>query len=115
MTLPSFISQESWNGWIDMRKAMPRHIPLTERAKNIALHKLEEWDSLGYDCNFILDHATLSGWRGLYLPPEPPRRQVQQQPTSNAQQMSLVELAIKESQKTGRPADTILAELRRPA
>lgn len=114
MTLPSFISQESWDGWVEIRSAMKR-IPFTERAKNIALHRLEEWNALGYDCNFILDHATLSGWRGLYLPPETPRLQPQQRPTSNPAHMSLVNRAIEESQKTGRPADAILAELRRTA
>lgn len=114
MNLPSWLDREAWEGWVEVRAEMKR-IPFTERAKNIALHRLEEWHALGYDCNYILDHATLSGWRGLWLPFETPRIHVQQKPTSDAQQMTLVNRAIEESQRTGRSADAILADLRRQA
>lgn len=114
MTLLYFINQEAWDGWCEIRSAMKR-IPFTERAKNIALHRLEEWHMLGYDCNFILDHATLSGWRGLYLPPETPRNAPQAKPTANVQQMNLVNLAIEESERTGQSADAVLARLRASA
>ena len=114
MILPAWVNRESWDGWCEVRAEMKR-VPFTERAKRIAIAKLEEWNAQGYDVNFILDHATLSGWRGLWLPIETPRRIVQRPATSNAAQMSLVNRAIEESQKTGRPADAILAELRRQA
>lgn len=89
MILPAWLDQEAWEGWCEIRSAMKR-IPFTERAKNIALRRLEEWHELGYDCTYILDQATLSGWRGLWLPQECPRRALEQKPVLSNQQIDLL-------------------------
>jgi len=109
MDIPHWLDHEAWEGWCESRRAMKR-VPFTERARKIALRQLEVWHFLGFDTTYILDESTLKGWRGLFISERTPRKM--QATTSNEAQMSLVNQAIEESQRTGRPADAILAELR---
>ena len=69
MTLPDWIDEESWAGFVEMRKKQ-KH-PLTERAMKIALRKLEEMREQGYDPNAALDESTFRGWLGVFPHGEP--------------------------------------------
>jgi len=50
-----------------------KRVPFTERAKQIALRQLAGWHAAGYDTAYILDEATLKGWRGLFVSERTPR------------------------------------------
>ena len=71
--LPNWLPLDSWNGWLEMRRAMKR-VPLTERAQQIALKQLAVWHEQGYDVEYILDESTLRGWRGLFINERTPRK-----------------------------------------
>jgi len=80
MNLPDYIDPQSWAAWIEMREEMrdkpkrgQRSIPFTERAKQIALNRLDQFNDFGYDCNYILDDAVINGWRGLFVNGSTPR------------------------------------------
>jgi len=62
--LPGWIPVEPWQGWLEMRKA--KRAPLTERAKKLAIEKLERLRKTGQDPGAILDQSTLRGWTGLF-------------------------------------------------
>ena len=78
MNLPLWLDMEAWVGWIEMRRAMKR-VPFTERAQRIAMRQLEGWHAQGYDVGYILDEATLKGWRGLFINERTPRVHVRQE------------------------------------
>ena len=91
-----------------------KRIPFTERAKRIALRQLEEWNEQGYDVSYILDESTLKGWRGLFVSERTPRipQQPRQYTAEQVAHITNINRAIEESERTGQPVDTILAELR---
>lgn len=62
--LPEWVPQEPWEGWLAMRKAQ-RH-PVTDRAKGLAVTKLEELRGQGHDPGKLIDLATLKGWLSFY-------------------------------------------------
>ena len=67
--LPLWLDQESWAGFIEMRKRIKK--PLTDKAAKIAIGKLESWRTDGYNPTAILDEAIMNNWQGLYLPKGP--------------------------------------------
>jgi hypothetical protein len=111
MSLPDWLDREAWEGWVEMRKEMKR-IPFTDRAQRIALKQLAEWHVLGYDTTYILEEATVKGWRGLFINDHTPRRPIACKPLAPSPQVSLINRAIEESQRTGEEADKILARWR---
>lgn len=64
--LPDWINQESWNGYIEMRRKI--RYPLTPHAMNLLLKKLIEFKDRGIDPNVSLDEATVKSWRSVYEP-----------------------------------------------
>ena len=62
--LPAWINRESWDGFLDMRKAI-KH-PLTEHGKKLALKQLARFRDEGADPNAILDQSTFHSWQGLF-------------------------------------------------
>lgn len=64
LNLPEWLSQESWLGWIEMRRAIKK--PLTKRAAVMGLRKLNEMRLQGHDPNKVLDQSTFMAWQGLY-------------------------------------------------
>jgi hypothetical protein len=62
--LPDWLPADAWNGWIEMRKV--RKKPLTERATQRALSKLDAMRLAGQDIAEVLDRSTMNGWTDLY-------------------------------------------------
>jgi hypothetical protein len=62
--LPSWVPEEAWCGYVDMRKKIKK--PLTDRAAKMAIEKLDGLRKDGYDPEITLDKATSGCWRGLY-------------------------------------------------
>lgn len=64
MDLPSWIDEEAWNGFDDMRKA--RKKPLTPRAMKLIVTELEKLRERGHDVNAALDQSTMHCWLDVY-------------------------------------------------
>lgn len=62
--LPDWLPLDAWNGWIEMRKA--RKKPLTERAMQRALNKLDDMRQAGQDIAEVLDRSTMNNWLDIY-------------------------------------------------
>jgi len=70
--LPGYIDRDAWQGFIDMRTAMPKSKPFTTRAATLILYELQRIKDAGYDPNAALDQSTLHGWADVYVPQEKP-------------------------------------------
>lgn len=62
--LPEWINQDSWNGFIDMRKKIKA--PMTEKAMSLAISNLDKLRSAGNEPNAVLDQSTMNSWKGLF-------------------------------------------------
>lgn len=62
--LPDWIPVDAWNGWVEMR--MLRKKPLTDRAYNQAISKLDKLRAKGQDITEVLDRSTMNSWTDLY-------------------------------------------------
>lgn len=63
---PDWIPKEAWLGFVEMRKARKR--PLTERAKDLIIRKLDDFQQRGFDIEAILDTSITNGWIDVYEP-----------------------------------------------
>jgi hypothetical protein len=66
ITLPAWIKPEVWEGFVEMRKR-ERH-PLTKRAAELVIKKLDAMTGNNEDPNESLDQSTRNGWRDVYSP-----------------------------------------------
>lgn len=66
--LPEFVDKEAWQGFVEMRKAFRPKKPFTDRAKQLIIKKLINFNALGRDVNAMLDEATEKGWLTVYPP-----------------------------------------------
>lgn len=64
--IPDWISQEAWNGYLEMREAKKKKP--TERALKLIIDKLDQWRKKGHDPTDILNSATVNGWTDVYEP-----------------------------------------------
>ena len=80
LELPAWLPRDAWQGWIDMRTAN-RKKP-TERAKQLAIAKLDKMRGNGQDVASVLDQSTVAGWSDLY-----PVKNAQPPPASHAAYM----------------------------
>jgi hypothetical protein len=64
--IPDWLPMDAWQGWVDMRKQRKR--PLTDRATNRAINKLEALHTAGHDIGELLDRSTINGWLDIYEP-----------------------------------------------
>jgi len=65
-SLPGWLPVDSWNSFVEMRKKIKK--PMTDRAKELAIKKLEEFHNQRYDVQLIIDEAVMKNWQGFYLP-----------------------------------------------
>lgn len=65
--LPSFIDQESWSSYVEMRKVKKKAIA-TERTCNLIIKDLTLWNEKGLNPNEALDKSTKNGWTDVYEP-----------------------------------------------
>lgn len=64
MQLPTWLSEEAWDGYVEMRTKIKK--PMTERAKKMAVRRLDELRCKGWDPSMVLDQSTFMCWQGLY-------------------------------------------------
>ena len=68
--MPAYIDPEAWQGFCDMRRAMPKSRPFTLRAATLILKELQRIKDAGHCPNAALDQSTLNGWTDVYVPKE---------------------------------------------
>ena len=73
MSIPEWISRQSLDAFIEMRNKIKK--PLTDRAIDLLIKKLEGFKNRGYDANEIMDTSTFNSWQGVFQPKEPPKKQ----------------------------------------
>ena len=66
MTIPDWIPLDAWEGFVAMRKKIKK--PLTDRATQLIINKLEGFKNKGYDVGAILDRSTEGSWQGVFEP-----------------------------------------------
>ena len=64
--LPAYIDPEAWSGFVEMRRAMPKTKPFTDRAAKLILYELQRIKDAGHDPNAALDQSTLRGWADVW-------------------------------------------------
>lgn len=64
MTLPTWVSQEAWDGYLEMRRVIKK--PMTKRAMELAIKRLDTLRSQGWDPSMVLDQSTFMSWQGLW-------------------------------------------------
>lgn len=62
--LPDWINQESWNGFVAMRKAIKK--PLTLHAMGLLILSLQKMASDGEDVNAVLNQSVMNSWQGIF-------------------------------------------------
>jgi len=62
--LPPFIKGDLWNDYLEMRKKIKK--PATEKAKELAIKKLEILKQQGEEPNEVLQQSILNSWQGLF-------------------------------------------------
>jgi hypothetical protein len=64
LCLPDSIPVDAWNGYLEMRIMIKK--PMSERAKVLAVTRLEKLKTQGHDPRGVLDQSTLNSWQGLF-------------------------------------------------
>lgn len=62
--LPDWLSPEAWADFVEFRKKAKA--PLTDRAAELAVKKLEALRSGGNDPRAVIEQSILHGWKGLF-------------------------------------------------
>ena len=71
IVLPDWISQDSWDGFVEMRKKIKK--PLTDRACTGIINKLDRFGK--QNANAILDQSTENCWQTVYELKEQPQQE----------------------------------------
>lgn len=64
--IPDWVDREAWAAFLAMREK--KKAPVTPRALELLLGKLNKWRVKGHDPTAILDASTVSAWKDLYEP-----------------------------------------------
>ena len=64
--IPTWVPADAWAGYLEMRKR--KNKPPTDRAIELAIAKLAQFQASGHSIATILDQSTMNGWTDLYAP-----------------------------------------------
>lgn len=73
-SLPEWLPADEWAGFVEMRKAIKK--PMTDRAKELAIGKLDGFRKAGHSPSVILQQSTLNCWQDLYPPKAEAKQEV---------------------------------------
>lgn len=62
--LPDWIPREDWDDFMELRKKKGK--PLTERAKDLTIRKLADFNARGSPPDQVLQQSILNGWTGIF-------------------------------------------------
>lgn len=63
-SLPDWVSGESWDGFVEMRKNL--RFPLTPRAAKLIIGELGKLRDIGHNPATVLDQSTRNSWRDVF-------------------------------------------------
>lgn len=66
MENPSWIDAETWDAFVEMRKAKGKRAPFTARAAKMILHELDRLRSQGHNPDEVLRVSVMNGWSGVF-------------------------------------------------
>jgi hypothetical protein len=69
--LPDWIPQQLWDDFVENRKA--NKSPMTDKAKNIAVKKLDGFRQEGYDIVAIIEETILNNWKSIFVNANTPK------------------------------------------
>jgi uncharacterized protein YdaU (DUF1376 family) len=64
--LPDWLNKTDWNDFVEMRKKLKK--PMTDRAVNLMISKLETMKNKGIDTSEVLQKSIVSDWIDVYEP-----------------------------------------------
>lgn len=99
--VPAYIDPDAWAGFVEMRRAMPKSKPFTQRAAVLILYELQRLKDAGHDPNSALDQSTLRGWADVYPPKDKP---IERKAGTSQRDPELVKLDELAKQATKPPA-----------
>ena len=70
---PECVSRQLWEDFIEHRKVTIKK-PLTVKAAQITIRKLEQWKREGHNPTAIVEDAIANGWRGVFAPNNYPQK-----------------------------------------
>lgn len=62
--LPDWMPEESWNGFLEMRRRIKK--PLTERARALIINELDRLRASGNPPGEVLDQSVMNCWQGVF-------------------------------------------------
>ena len=62
--VPDWIDRSTWEAFREMRKEIKE--PLTQRAEQMGIKKLDELRNLGHESTAVLEQSIFNNWKGLY-------------------------------------------------
>jgi hypothetical protein len=62
--IPSWIPEDAWAGYAEMRKKIKK--PMTERAIRLVINSLQRMKDAGQDVGAVLDQSTMNSWQGVF-------------------------------------------------
>lgn len=74
LEIPTCISLESWEAYVEMRRKKGQRAPLTDYAARLIWAELLKADKQGYDAQAMLDKSIMNGWTGVFIGPDTPKR-----------------------------------------
>lgn len=63
---PDWLDAETWAAFVEMRKAKGQRAPLTTRAQQMIVAKLNRLRADGHDPNACLAESVMNGWSGVF-------------------------------------------------
>jgi len=66
LDLPDWLNKTDWNDFVEMRKKLKK--PMTDRAVNLMISKLEKMKNKGIDTSAVLQKSIVSDWIDVYEP-----------------------------------------------
>jgi phage replication O-like protein O len=62
--LPDWIDSETWDSFQEMRKSIKK--PMTDKAKDLLIKKLEAFRARGHDIKAIMEQSVFNSWQDVY-------------------------------------------------
>lgn len=66
MPLPPCVPREVWVDWCIFRDSLKPRTPWTPQAAKLAMHALNDLNTLGYSPKEVVEQSILNGWKGLF-------------------------------------------------
>lgn len=103
LVLPPWIDSEAWAAFEEMRKRLRK--PMTPRARELILAKLQAYEARGHDSTAILNNSVVNSWQDVYEPkPQFESRKPYGKPAAFEQSLAVKQMVL-DAREARRVAD----------